>query len=265
LNGVIALAQLQRSDLLSVALAVRTGRISPPFSPNALSRIIGGSASADVSSALQQVFEAGCSVSALPVWLEILAEASSTRPRLEDLATLVMTGPIQTAAVHRDTKIVVADLFRRAEGSVVIAGYAIHQGKQIFRDLAAQMEALASLKVRLFLNLSPRGEDTRADSERLSGYASEFLERHWPSVRRFPEIYYDRRGLRTPLDEPVSFRAKCIIRDRKELFVSSANFTEAAQNRNIEMGVLLASPVLADQALGFLDDLVREGICVRAL
>jgi phosphatidylserine/phosphatidylglycerophosphate/cardiolipin synthase-like enzyme len=84
-------------------------------------------------------------------------------------------------------------------------------------------------------------------------------------VRRFPEIYYDRRGLRAPLDEPVSFHAKCIIRDRKELFVSSANFTEAAQNRNIEMGVLLASPVLADQALGFLDDLVGEGICVRAL
>jgi PLD-like domain len=262
---VIALAQLQRSDLLSVAVAVRTGRISPPFSPNALSRIIGGSASADVSSALQQVFEAGCSVSALPIWLEILAEASSIRPRLEDLATLVMTGPVQTAVVHRDTRVVVADLFRRAESSVVIAGYAIHQGRRIFSDLAARMENLAVLNVRLYLNLAPKPGDNRDDSERISKSAREFVERHWPSNHRLPEIYYDRRGLRPSPEEPVSFHAKCIIRDRKELFISSANFTEAAQNRNIEMGVLLVSPALADQAFNFFADLVREGICVRAL
>jgi hypothetical protein len=265
LNRLIALAQLQRTDLLSVAVAVRTGRISPPFSPNALSRIIGGSASADISSALQQVFEAGCSVSALPVWLEILAEASSIRPRLEDLATLVMTGPVQTAAIHRDTRVVVADLFRRAESSVVIAGYAIHQGRQIFSDLAARMENLTALNVRLYLNLASKPGDDRADSERIAKSASEFVQRHWPSNHRLPEIYYDRRGLRPDPEEPVSFHAKCVIRDRKELFVSSANFTEAAQNRNIEMGVLLASPVLANQAFNFFADLVKEGVCVRAL
>jgi phosphatidylserine/phosphatidylglycerophosphate/cardiolipin synthase-like enzyme len=176
-----------------------------------------------------------------------------------------MTGPIQTAAVHRDTRVVVADLFRRAESSVVIAGYAIHQGKRIFQDLAAQMEIVESLSVRLYLNLAPRIGDTRPESERLSKAAREFIERHWPTAKRLPEVYYDRRGLDAIPEEPVSFHAKCIIRDRKELFVSSANFTEAAQNRNIEMGVLLASPVLADQALSFLDDLVREGICVPAL
>jgi hypothetical protein len=265
LNGVIALTQLQRSDLMSLAAALRTGRISPPFSPNALSRIIGGSASVDVSSALQQVFEAGCSVSASAVWLEVLAGASSIRPRLEDLATLVMTGPVQTAAVHRDTRVVVADLFQRAESSVVIAGYAIRQGKQIFRDLAARMEKIHSLSVKLYLNLAPRVGDTRIDSERISTSAREFVERHWPSVHRLPEVFYDRRGLLPMPEAPVSFHAKCIIRDRRELFISSANFTEAAQNRNIEMGVLLNSPVLADQALNFFADLVKEGVCVRAL
>ena len=260
-----ALAQLQRSDLLSLAAAVRTGRISPPFSPNALSRIIGGATSIEVSLALQRLFEAGCSVTALALWMEILGAASSMRPRVADLATLVMTGPIQTAAVHRDTRVVVADLFRRAESSVVIAGYAIHQGRQIFSDLAARMQDLAALNVRLYLNLTPKPGDTRDDSERISKSASEFVERHWPSNHRLPEIYYDRRGLRPNPEQPVSFHAKCIIRDRKELFISSANFTEAAQNRNIEMGVLLVSPALADQAFNFFADLVREGICVRAL
>jgi phosphatidylserine/phosphatidylglycerophosphate/cardiolipin synthase-like enzyme len=176
-----------------------------------------------------------------------------------------MTGPVQTAAVHRDTKVVVADLFRRAETSVVIAGYAIHQGRQIFSDLAARMKDLAALNVRLYLNLTLKPGDNRDDPERISKSASEFVERHWPSNHRLPEIYYDRRGLRPNPEEPFSFHAKCVIRDRKELFISSANFTEAAQNRNIEMGVLLVSPALANQAFNFFADLVREGICMRAL
>jgi hypothetical protein len=37
-------------------------------------------------------------------------------------------------------------------------------------------------------------------------------------------------------DGPVAFNSKCVIRDAKELFVSSANFNQAARNRNIEMG-----------------------------
>jgi phosphatidylserine/phosphatidylglycerophosphate/cardiolipin synthase-like enzyme len=52
--------------------------------------------------------------------------------------------------------------------------------------------------------------------------------------------------------------------DQRELFVTSANFTEAAQNRNIEAGVLVSSSVLAVQAIDFFEEMVRQGICLRA-
>jgi hypothetical protein len=248
-----------------LAAALRTGRLSPPFSPVALSRIVGTAVSLDVSSSLQNLFEAGCSIPAMGAWLEILSDASSSRPQLEDLATLVMTGPVATDAVHRDTRVVVSDLFRRAEKSVVIAGYAIYQGKQIFQELGTRMEKLQSLNVRLYLNLSIRTGDTRSDSAKLTSSAKEFLDRHWPSSSQLPEVYYDRRGLEANHNAPVSFHSKCVILDEKELFVSSANFTEAAQNRNVEMGVLLSSPILANQALSFFAELVRVGICIRAI
>jgi phosphatidylserine/phosphatidylglycerophosphate/cardiolipin synthase-like enzyme len=63
----------------------------------------------------------------------------------------------------------------------------------------------------------------------------------------------------------VAFHAKCVVLDEAELFVSSANFTEAAQNRNVELGVLLQSPTLAKQATSFLAELVSDHICERAL
>jgi phosphatidylserine/phosphatidylglycerophosphate/cardiolipin synthase-like enzyme len=43
----------------------------------------------------------------------------------------------------------------------------------------------------------------------------------------------------------TSLHAKCVIVDNEEAFVSSANFTEAAHTRNIEVGILLRSQSLA--------------------
>jgi len=43
-----------------------------------------------------------------------------------------------------------------------------------------------------------------------------------------------------------------------ELFVSSANFTEASQNRNLEAGVLVDSTTLAARMVQFLEGLIRE-------
>jgi len=43
-----------------------------------------------------------------------------------------------------------------------------------------------------------------------------------------------------------NLHAKCVIVDGAAVFVSSANFTEAAQQRNIEVGLLIRSVSLAD-------------------
>jgi phosphatidylserine/phosphatidylglycerophosphate/cardiolipin synthase-like enzyme len=57
--------------------------------------------------------------------------------------------------------------------------------------------------------------------------------------------------------------AKCIVIDGEELFVTSANFTEAAQSRNIETGLLVKSSAIADQAARFFDSLIRSGYCLK--
>lgn len=57
--------------------------------------------------------------------------------------------------------------------------------------------------------------------------------------------------------------AKCVVVEEAELFVSSANFTEAAQVRNIEVGLFVRSTDLAQQVSRFYDGLIRGGYLRR--
>ena len=63
----------------------------------------------------------------------------------------------------------------------------------------------------------------------------------------------------------MSLHAKCVVIDAREIFISSANFTEAAQHRNIELGVLVRSAALARQATEFFKAMIHERVCVRAI
>jgi phosphatidylserine/phosphatidylglycerophosphate/cardiolipin synthase-like enzyme len=53
--------------------------------------------------------------------------------------------------------------------------------------------------------------------------------------------------------------------DSEGLFVTSANFTDAAQHRNVEVGLMVKSPVVADQAARFFESLKKSTFYARAL
>jgi phosphatidylserine/phosphatidylglycerophosphate/cardiolipin synthase-like enzyme len=47
------------------------------------------------------------------------------------------------------------------------------------------------------------------------------------------------RGLSNTVSDRASLHAKCVIVDAKAAIITSANFTEAAQRKNIEVGMLV--------------------------
>jgi phosphatidylserine/phosphatidylglycerophosphate/cardiolipin synthase-like enzyme len=58
----------------------------------------------------------------------------------------------------------------------------------------------------------------------------------------------------------AALHAKCVVVDRSVAFVSSANFTEAAQNRNIEVGALIKSPSYAARLVHHFQALAAAGL-----
>ena len=181
----------------------------------------------------------GLSAEHLAFFLEILATERNSQRTGEDVE-LVSTGPEAAGFPARDTRIVVRELFRQAERSVLIAGYAVYQGHDVFSGLAEKMDANPDLVVRMFLNVERPFGDTSKASEILRRFTEHFKAREWPGSR-YPEVYYDARSLNLDGSKRASLHAKCVVVDERVAFVSSANFTEAAHVRNIEVGTLVHS------------------------
>jgi phosphatidylserine/phosphatidylglycerophosphate/cardiolipin synthase-like enzyme len=86
-----------------------------------------------------------------------------------------------------------------------------------------------------------------------------FLDQNWLFGPPYPVLHCDRRALRPGRGhEFCSLHAKCVSIDGERAFVSSANFTTRAQERNIEVGVLLHDATFASQLerqwLSLIDD-----------
>ena len=101
--------------------------------------------------------------------------------------------------------------------------------------------------------------DASSEDEVVRRFAARFKEKVWPG-RRLPELCYDPRAVDLDPHRRASLHAKCIVVDELQAFISSANFTEAAQRRNIEVGVLIRSPVLARQLIQHFETLAAARI-----
>ena len=120
------------------------------------------------------------------------------------------------------------------------------------------MQTCPGLKVRLFLDIQRGYGDTTTANELVARFAERFREHQWPRSRPLPHVYYYRQSLELSPDKRTSLHAKCVVVDSRTVFVSSANFTEAAQERNVEIGLLFRSRLLAERIVRHFDVLVGE-------
>ena len=154
------------------------------------------------------------------------------------------------------------DLFGAAESEVLVAGFAVYQGRSLFKRLAERMEERPGLRVRLFLDVQRHPTDTTLASELLHRFAHRFRSQEWPG-EKLPELFIDPRSLDLDAVKRSSLHAKCIVVDRRVAFVTSANFTEAAQTRNIEVGALIRSERFAKQLASHFETLSDGGVLQR--
>jgi phosphatidylserine/phosphatidylglycerophosphate/cardiolipin synthase-like enzyme len=206
---------------------------------------------------------AGFSALQIATLIESIVADRTQRSGALDAVELVATSPVDENGISRDTSAVVQSMFATAQQSVDVVGYAIYQGRDVFRVLADRMEAVTNLRVRMFLNVARAQGDTSAPLEIVRRFLDRFRGREWPEGKRLPELYYDPRGVLPEPKRRASLHAKCVIVDGRSLFISSANFTEAAHERNIEIGVRIVAPKFAGQLRGFLDNLVTKGALTR--
>jgi hypothetical protein len=256
---ISSLLLLPESDFPPLISALRSGRLSSPLAAALVERIVGHPVSHETIEAMEALGRVGLSGPQLAAALELVVQDRRRRPRLEDALDLVTSGPEAPGLTNRDTAVVVRELFANATTSVLVAGYAIFQGHRVFQALADRMQECPALKVRMFLDIQRGPGDTSAESELVRRFTNWFRTNEWPTDRPLPEVFYDPRSVELSPQKRSCLHAKCIAVDRKIVFISSANFTEAAQERNLEVGVLIHSPWVAAQLVRYFDTLLSAG------
>lgn len=249
---------LSRTRLSSLAEALASGRLVSPFTSFSIQRYAPGPESESVAGELSRLAATGMQPAHLAYVLKLLVAERETVQRTVDRVELVWTGPETSGSSSRDTGVVVRELFSAAQRSVAVAGFAVYNGRNVFKPLADNMDRSPGLAVRLFLNVARKHPDTRPAAIILRDFATSFVRDEWPGVR-LPTMYHDPRSLHDEPGPRASLHAKCIVVDDRWAFVTSANLTEAAQERNIEAGVLIDDTKLACSLRNHLDALVETG------
>lgn len=211
-------------------------------------RIIERYAPATLAPELTELFAAGDFAVVLTALESALAAVKRTR---EDLGRteIVWTGPETKTLAVRPTRAVVLELIARASSKLTLVTYASYDVADLVKALdEARLERGVAVRVIL---------ETREDSLRGEGPDAAQALRHLPlavPVYRWPK---EGRG-----PNGASMHVKCLVRDGVEVFVSSANITSAALDRNMELGLVVDGGEAARIIEQHFDDLVERRVLV---
>jgi len=246
---------LSSGDLRYLATQLETGALGPPYREFTLSKL--GMARPNLAADLEGLASQGFT----PVLLARLVSAvAAEREQLErpnSQLELVATG-LEAQAEARDTLVVVEQLFTEAQESVLVVGFAVYQGNEIFKTLAKRMMELPQLQVVCCFDVARGSTDNRPDSVIIDEFAHRFVKSQWPGTR-FPEIFFDRRSLSADRKTRAVLHAKTIVIDHRKAILTSANPTPAAYLRNIELGVVLTGGEIPHEIESYFRKLIVDG------
>jgi phosphatidylserine/phosphatidylglycerophosphate/cardiolipin synthase-like enzyme len=259
------LIQLSDRSLHRLLEALTSGRLTAPFSSLTLAQLVPQEQVPPLHDELARLQNSGLNVSLLQEWIQSLLHQREGLRAESGHLELVMTGPESPGTMVRDTGVVVRQMFGHATQSIWICGFAVYQGKEVFQALAQQMTSVPDLRVRMFLNVERRPGDLSAPDIVIAKFQQRFKETQWPNGVRLPDLYFDPRSVDlNARTESACLHAKFVIADAKHVFISSANFTEAAQERNIEAGVFSDHPRLAEELRAHFQSLIDHGYLQQA-
>lgn len=163
------------------------------------------------------------------------AEHSADVPAVE----VVVTGPDSPAAPVRLTSEVVRQLIDQATHRVTLVSYAAYR-------MASVITALDAAVARgVIVNLILESAENLDGGGGAHAYAK-YRTYQWPTDRREPP--------------DAKLHAKAVIIDNRDVLLTSANMTNSAYDKNIELGVLCRGGAVARQVQAHFDALIARGV-----
>lgn len=165
---------------------------------------------------------------------------------------MVWTGPSSGMVPIRHTEQVLCEVIESAQNKLFIVSFVAYQLPSIINSLQSAINR--QVKVDILLETSTdHGGKVTSDSFKTMKVAV-------PSAN-FYVWKIDKEKIGTT-DSNGAVHAKCAVSDEKVAFITSANLTTAAMERNMELGVLIKGGHLPSQLHKHLETLVTTEIII---
>lgn len=199
--------------------------------------------------------------------IAIIEAVLQTRESGSNLAlaqTLVVTGPKikNTEVLKTGSRFI--EVVQHARRELMLATFALYQGDQILAPIHQAMVQNPRLDVTLILNVPRKYGDTTLTEQVLEAYRKDFMSKHWPWAPA-PKVYHFPASLHLKASDRASMHCKFVLADEERCFITSANFTEAAQTKNIEVGVELCGSYEPKALSGYFKALIHNGVLSRLI
>jgi cardiolipin synthase A/B len=178
--------------------------------------------------------------------LEVALVAKRSRQTTE----LVWTGPPTPVVPVRRTEQVLCDIIRGAERSLTMTSFGIFQVPRLVEELEQALARNVTLRIVLGDRESHSIQEIDRQQQQLGrvvATGASLLQ--WPAERR-PRDEQCHAGL---------MHVKAAVADSRIAFLTSANLTEAALERNMELGVLIRGGGVPTAIDRLIDALVESG------
>jgi phosphatidylserine/phosphatidylglycerophosphate/cardiolipin synthase-like enzyme len=166
---------------------------------------------------------------------------------------LVWTGPQTGLIPTRRTEQVILEVLDSAKTDIFLVTYVFYRASSIIKALNAAIER----GVRTCILLESSTEHGGA----VEGDAVKTMAESVPGVT----IYIWDPAAKSVEGSTLSasVHAKCVVADRKLAFITSANLTSAALERNMELGLLIRGGAVPERLQSHLDALVTTKVIRR--
>ena len=249
LNAVAALAR-QVSPDKARAIASRICQTTPDMAANALAGVLGNPAASSVVVELVDAWLAA-TVSAAELASMVLASSHVVRQAAaEQSIELVWTGPTTPFVSARRTEQALLQVINAAEHALFITSFVAYDVSTIVKALNAASERGVEISMLLELSQDHGGSITFDAIGKMRAVV--------PSAR-----LYAWREKADPFSDG-RVHAKVVVADADLCFITSANLTGHAMEKNMEAGVLVSGGAIPGLLAGHLRSLIDTKVIAAA-
>lgn len=249
LSALTAVATSLHSDRVeSIAAAVL--HIPGPAQFDQCLAAFGSAGSLTLAGKIRSAWLANPTVTGAEIAMALRAAVhAATTMGISEGLDLVWTGPKTGLIPTRNTEQVIREVIDQATRRLFVVSYVFFNAKSIVTGLNDAIER--GVRIRILL------ESSTAHGGAVTGDGLQAMHEAVPGADLYIWPLSQKAEVAGSLSAAV--HAKCVVCDERIAFITSANLTSAAMERNMELGVLVRGGTTPHRLHAHLDALVSTG------